>query len=122
METLKVGDLRQWKNDKRVFEILYVGTEKAVHRYINGEKSSDGHMELMDSIHYILNTSIPYQEPKPVRKLEAWEWLGGEHSVGMIELCYSDSNASQNNSSHPDLYRKLSDEELKELIKGVIGE
>lgn len=122
MEFLKVGDLRQWKNDKRVFEILYVGTEKAVHRYINGEKSSHGHIELVDSIHYILNTSISYQEPKPVRKLVAWEIKDGGNISGDIRFTFEGSASSKFNSDRASIYRKLSDEELKELIKGVIGE
>jgi hypothetical protein len=52
-----------------------------------------------------------YQEPKPVRTLVAYEYKDtGELSFYIDrKVNYAD-------------YRKLSDSELKELIKGVIGE
>lgn len=55
-----------------------------------------------------------YQEPKPVRTLRAFE-----HGNGTIVLRYCDKTNDLDYSSN---YRKLSDSELKELIKGVIGE
>lgn len=55
-----------------------------------------------------------YQEPKPVRRLKAFE-----HGNGTIVLRYCDKTNDLDFSSN---YRKLSDEELKELIKGVVGE
>lgn len=55
-----------------------------------------------------------YQEPEPVRTLRAFE-----HGNGTIVLRYCDKTNDLEFSSN---YRKLSDEELKELIKGVICE
>lgn len=63
-----------------------------------------------------------YQEPKPVRKLVAFEALhetgGGEFMLGYTDTSFYDQCTNQ----FKDNYRKLSDQELKELINGVIGE
>ena len=62
-----------------------------------------------------------YQEPKPVRKLIGFEVTTSLERNGEIVFCYSDSEFLTE-CMERSAYRKLSDQELKDLIKGVIGE
>jgi hypothetical protein len=114
VETLKVGDKRQWRSTGVVFEIKAIYLDQAIIDQLGKAYPID--------IRIITDRTTSYQEPKPVRKLEAWETKGNGIARGTIEFCLSDSESSIYNKEHANEYRKLSDEELKELIKGVIGE
>lgn len=118
---LKVGDKRLRKGDKDYpFEILFIGKGRVFCRYVNVPDYQ--YEEFVECIFHIQEHSEAYQEPKPVRKLEAWETKVNGIAHGTIELCFSDSESSIYNKEHSNAYRKLSDQELKELIKGVIGD
>lgn len=119
MENLKVGDKRVFTISGVPFEITAIGKNKIL-------ASMDGiDDELVFRVDSVLTLSDPCrnQEQKPTRKLEAWEDIGNiGKTKGVIEFCLSDSDNSKENSTLKHSYRKLSDEELKELIRGVIGE
>lgn len=106
MESIKVGDKRKWKGGSVVFEVKAIYKTEATIEQVGGAYPY--------AVKTILTHSEPYQEPKPVRRLVAFE-----HERGAVVFRYSDKN---NDSERHSDYRKLSDEELKELIKGVIGE
>jgi len=107
---LKVNEKRTWISSKTVLEVKAVYLTQAI-----VEQSGE---VIPYSVKTILEHSEPYQEPKPVRKLEAWEIKDDGYIAGDIRFTFEGSPSSKFNSSRPSIYRKLSDEELKELIKG----
>lgn len=110
---LKVGDTRVRRSGtENPFKIVFIGENRAFCRYL---KKPDHHYEeFADCLSYIRDYTVPYQEPKPARTLKAFE-----HGNGTLVLRYCDKT---NDLDHSSNYRKLSDQELKELIKGVVGE
>jgi hypothetical protein len=113
MDQLEVGQKRVENISGNIFEIVAIGNDCVFCRYIKCHESSYCR-EFSQLKAILLETTKPYQEPKPVRKLKAFE-----HGNGTIVLRYCDKTNDLDYSSN---YRKLSDSELKELIKGVIGE
>lgn len=101
---LKVGDIRVRKSDmKNPFKIVFIGESRAFCRYL--KKPDHYYEEFADCLSYIRDYTVPYQEPKPVRKLVAYRY----RETGEIRM-YDQKQLG--------LYKfdELSDEELKELF------
>ena len=101
---LKVGDKRIENLSGYIFEIVAIGNDCVFCRYT--ECSNQVYCREFSQLKSIaLDTSKPYQEPKPVRKLVAWEYK----DTGEITFFLGDKAVYAD-------YRKLSDEEMKELF------